>query len=110
VFGVSDGTDYLAGVVTNKDGGDGFGAVSLPDGIFSADAVKLLDATDPAVHRLDADGYDVDAIGACWLQTGDETAWGAACDGNGTPFVDRGNWATYFTYTVNPCAGECSGD
>jgi hypothetical protein len=110
VFGVSDGTDYLAGVVTNKDGGDGLGAVSLPASLFSVDAVKLLDATDPAIHAANGDGYDVDAIGACWLQTGDETAWAAACDGNGTQFDDKRGWATYFTYTVNRCAGECSGD
>jgi hypothetical protein len=110
VFGVEDGTDYYAGVVTNKDGGDGRGAVSLPDDITTVEAVKLLDDTDPTIHEDNADGYDVDAIGACWLYGGDETAWGAACDGNGTRFVDRGNWGTYFKYTITPCAGECSGD
>ena len=102
VFGVDDGTDYYAGTVTNQDNGTGLGAIGLPDGIGTADAVKLLDDTDPAIHANNADGYDVDAIGACWLQTGEETAWGDGCDG--TQFVDRRGWATYFTYTINPCA------
>ena len=105
VFGVDDGMDYFAGVVTNQDGGDGFGAVSLPDGVTTVEAVKLLDATDPALHAANGDGYDVDAIGACWLQAGEETAWGDGCEG--TQFVDDRGWATYFTYTINPCAPPC---
>lgn len=102
VFGVDDGTDYFAGVVTNHDGGDGLGAADLPMGVTTAQYVKLLDATDPAIHSADADGYDVDAVGACYLLLGEETAWGDGC--SGTEFPSRGGWATYFEYTVNACA------
>ena len=107
VFGVEDGTDYSAGVVTNKDGGDGLGVANLPDWVTTVDAVKLLDATDPALFstRHDADGYDVDAIGACYLLRGSETAWGDGCDG--TRLVERGNWGTYFTYPISACAPSC---
>lgn len=105
VFGVENGTDYFAGVVTNKDGGDGLGTADLPSGITTVDAVKLLDDTDPGPHSGNADGYDVDAIGACWLMTGEETAWGDGCDG--TQFVTGRGWATYFTYEINGCAPEC---
>lgn len=105
VFGVNDGTDYFAGIVTNTDGGTGFGSVDLPMGMTTFDSVKLLDATDPAIFRAPGDGYDVDAIGACYLFLGEETAWGDGC--YGTRFVDKGNWGTYFTYTINRCADEC---
>jgi hypothetical protein len=33
-----------------------------------------------------------------------ETTWGAASDSNGIPFPGS-NWATYFTYEVEPCNG-----
>lgn len=102
IFGQLGGSDYFSGVVTNKDGGTGLGAAGLPAGLTSADSVKLLDATDPAIHSSNADGYDVDAIGACYLLLGEETAWGDGCDG--TEFAADRGWATYFEYTVNACA------
>jgi hypothetical protein len=101
VFGVKDGTDYLGGVVSNNDGGDGLGSVDLGGGMTTFDSVKLEDATDWAIHASNADGYDVDAVGACYLLTGEETAWGDGCTGE--PFVDS-TWGTYFSYTINECA------
>lgn len=102
MFGVEGGTDYFAGVVTNHDNATGLGSAALPMASSTVDFVKLLDATDPALHGGNADGYDVDAIGACYLFLGGETAWGDGCAG--TELVADRGWATYFTYTVNACA------
>ena len=102
VFGRLDGTDYFAGVVTNKDNGTGLGSAGLPMGLTQTDFVKLLDATDPAIHSSNADGYDIESIGACYLFLGDETAWGDGCDG--AEFVSDRGWATYIEYPVNACA------
>lgn len=102
IFGVSGGSDYFAGVVTNKDNGTGLGSAGLPMAVETVDAVKLLDATDPAIHAGNADGYDVDAIGACYLFLGEETAWGDGCFG--TEFTARRGWATWLEYPLNACA------
>lgn len=67
----------------------------------SALYVKVVDTTDPNLFWGDADGFDLNAVEALHdvvritLREGDETAWGA-----GERFVARGNWATYFTYTI----------
>ena len=111
VFGVAGGMDYFAGVVTNKDGGDGVGSVDLPGDKSMVDFVKVLDTTDPAnfpgSYSGDSipDGYDVNAIGACWLFYGEETAWGDGCEGE--PISEQGNWGTQFEYTVNDLAPTC---
>lgn len=107
VFGVNGSTDYFAGVVSNNDAPDGLGSANLPDGMTTFDSVKLLDATVPSLFdsRPTADAYDVDAVGACYLLLSDETAWGDGCDG--TRFVEKGNWGTYITYTINDCAEGC---
>lgn len=94
----ADGDWYLAGEVTNKDNGTGIGSVSIPDGILLVNAVKLVDSTDDPNLSGSADGYDVDAVGACYLVEQEETAWGDGCEGE--RFTERGNWATYFTYHV----------
>lgn len=101
VFGVKDEVDYFGGDVTNNDGGDGLGSVDLQGGMTTFDSVKLVDATDWNIHADNADGYDVDAVGACYLLTGEETAWGDGCSGE--RFVDS-TWGTYFYYTINGCA------
>ncbi len=58
--------------------------------------VKIVDQTDPTLHSGNADAFDFDAVcgGPCY-QEETETAWG-----DGYRFVDQGNWATYFNYTV----------
>jgi len=93
----ADGDWYLAGEVTNKDNGTGIGSVSIPDGILLVNAVKLVDSTDDPNLSGSADGYDVDAVGACYLVEQEETAWGDGCDGTSFPGE---NWATYFMYHV----------
>ncbi|GEM_PF-3352109 len=91
---VADGTEQYAGTVTNHDDG-GVGTVSIPDDSLCVDAVKLVDATDPLLFgQPDADGYDLDSVGACYLCAADETAWAKGPDFPGA------NWATYFTYKV----------
>jgi hypothetical protein len=85
------------GVVTNE--GSGVGSVSIPDVLSTSNYVKLEDVTQKSdfLSKPNADGYDVDAVGACYLYAGEETAWG-----DGTEFVGK-NWATYITYTVRCC-------
>lgn len=102
IFGMLDDTSYYAGEVTNHDNGTGLGEVSLPDGVDHVDVMMAMDATDLAIHRAYTDAYDVDAIGACYMLEGEETAWGDGC--TGTEFSNRRGWATYFEYTVNDCA------
>jgi len=57
--------------------------------------VKIVDQTDPELHSGSADAFDLDAVcgGPCYQY---ETAWG-----DGERFVEKGNWATYFTYKTN---------
>ena len=101
VLAVEEDTEYLAGTVTNKDNGTGLGCVGLPSSLSTAEAIKVEDMTDSALHNSTADAYDIDSIGACWLYMGDETAWGGACyEGEGTRFVDKGSWGTYFEYEI----------
>jgi hypothetical protein len=99
----ADDTDTLFAQVSNKANGTGYACVDLPGGVNTTDSVKMTDHTDPNVFNGDniADGYDLDWVGACYLYLGDETAWGAACyDGEGTRFVDKGNWGTFFQYEI----------
>lgn len=104
VFGMQDGMPYFAGEVTNNYGTDGTDYADLPAPKTVFDSVTFVDTTDPSVHGNNADGYDLDAVGACYLLLGEETAWGDGCDG--TRFTEKGNWGTYFYYTINECA-EC---
>jgi len=91
----ADGLWYPASEVSNKDNGTGIGRISIPDGILLVDGVKLIDSTnDPRLGAL-ADGYDVDAVGACYLFDQQQTAWA-----DGDRFTKRGSWATYFTYEI----------
>lgn len=101
VFGMQDGMQYFAGVVTNNLGSDGTDSVGLPDPKTSFDAVMLFDTTDPAAHTATADGFDLDAVAACYQLLGEETAWGDGCAGTSFP---GSNWGTWFTYTINDCA------
>lgn len=100
---VGEDSFVAAGQVRNHDDFDGsspgVGAVGIPDGIIAIDAVKLVDATDPDdFSNGDADGYDVDAVGASCLVDQEETAWGDGCR-----FTDRGNWATYTVVGSDVC-------
>ena len=98
VYVLHDGEWVQAGTfVSNKDdvSGPGTGAVAIPDGIQYADAVMLVDNTDPSIHNANGDGYDVDGIGASYTFVGEETAWA-----DGERFSERGSWATYFVYSL----------
>lgn len=95
VYVIVGGVEHYAGTVTNHND-DGMGMVSIPDSLLYVDAVKLVDNStpsdfsDPAYEN--ADGYDVDAVGACYLYH-EENAWG-----EGEQFGE--GWAMYFTYTI----------
>jgi len=57
--------------------------------------VKIVDQTDPTLQLGDtADAFDIDAVCGepCYQE---ETAWA-----DGTRFVQKGNWATYFQYCM----------
>jgi len=56
--------------------------------------VRICDTTDSSLFGSGANAFDLDAIEAEYYCE-KETAWGA-----GTRFVDKGNWATYFTYDL----------
>ena len=107
------GDTTLIDEVSNRANGTGLACVDLPEDIQTVDLVTLYDVTNPDPHNATADAYDVDWVGACYLFLGEETAWGAACyDGEGTRFVEEGNWGTYFNYRVVPngCALASYGD
>ncbi|MFY1112186.1 MAG: hypothetical protein AB3K77_10970 [Methanosarcinaceae archaeon] len=59
--------------------------------------IKIVDTSDPSEHNSNADGYDLNAIQSLQdcIEVTEETAWG-----NGTPFLEKGNWAMYFTYDI----------
>jgi len=99
VYAMSGGTPYFAGTVSNHDSSDGRSTVAIPSSLMCVDAVKLVDATDPALFgsRPNADGFDLDAVGACYLCEGDETGWA-----EGTEIRPNRNWAMYFSVTI-PC-------
>ena len=100
VYGVTDEAGSLLGTVSNRANNTGLACVDLD--ADTAEAVKLVDVTDPTIHNDNADGYDIDWIGACYLYLGDETAWGAACYADeGERISSRGNWGTQFTYTID---------
>ena len=98
VYVIINDKECYAGTVTNHDA-DGVGTVSIPDDLSYVDAVKLVDNTNPDDFDevpKPSDGYDLDAVGACYLYFlyHEETAWGDGYDFPGN------NWAMYFTYTV----------
>lgn len=96
-----DDADLLIATVSNRVNNTGHACVDLPGSVQTSDFVKLEDNTDPYIHSANADGYDVDFVAACYLYLGEETAWGAACiEDEGTRFVEKGNWGTYFNYTI----------
>jgi len=69
--------------------------------------VKVVDTTPIEAMPADGDGFDLNTIQAlqdCYDCTiYDETAWGA-----GTRFTPKGNWATYFLYTVEEVVEPCN--
>jgi len=70
VYVSQDGTTWeKAGTVDNGYGQSGYGLVSLPEDLTWVLYVKILDTTDPTPHRGDADGYDLDAVGAFYPST-----------------------------------------
>jgi len=91
VYVIANGMEHYAGTVNSKDN-NGIGHVSIPVGLVYVDSVKLVDATDPVLFgtRATADGYDLDAVGACYLLYQEESAWG-----EGPGFYGK-NWAMYF--------------
>ena len=73
-------------------------------GLTSTDRIRIVDTTDHELfdgtvgsRRGNADGFDLDGVQALQdcTEIKRETAWG-----DGDRFVDQGNWAMYFTYTV----------
>lgn len=104
VYVISDGDEYDAGTVTNHDD-NGVGSVSIPDELLCVDAVKLVDDTyvSDFVGMPNADGYDLDAVGACYLFGGEETAWG-----DGDDFPGK-NWATCIVYQPDCTSVQGSG-
>ena len=102
VYVIVNSAAYLAGTVRSSDQGNGIGTVSIPDEFVYVDAVKVVDTTDKSWHLLlgyAGDGYDIDAVDACYLVEQEETAWGY-CEENGGEFPGK-NWATYLTYHVH---------
>ena len=98
---IIDGKEYFAGNVKSSDQGSGIGIVSIPDEFFQVDAIKVVDSTDKSWHvslGYAGDGYDIDAVDACYLVEQKETAWGW-CEDNGGEFQGK-NWATFITYHV----------
>lgn len=61
VYVSQDGSSWTyVGTVNNK----GQNTVGLPSDMLWARYVKIVDATNPAIHSNDADGFDLDAVGA----------------------------------------------
>jgi len=71
--------------------------------------VKVVDITPIGTMPNDGDGFDLNTIVALHdcveCITYDETAWAF-----GERFTDRGNWATYFTYTITCVTNGGNGD
>jgi len=59
--------------------------------------IKVEDTTNPTPHRSNADAFDLEAVVSLQdcIEIEEETAWG-----DGDRFTPKGNWATYFEYTV----------
>jgi len=60
--------------------------------------IRVVDTTDPIDHEgITSDAFDLEAIVSLQdcIEIMEETAWA-----DGTRFVQKGNWATYFTYEV----------
>lgn len=66
VYVSQNGSDWqFVGTISNQDNGTGVSLVDIgPSGYDWIQYVKLVDATNPAIHSATADGYDVDAIDA----------------------------------------------
>lgn len=111
VFASQDGVDWTSlGFATN---GRALPASSGPSSTQTdldlgelkwATYIKLVDATAVDIWggRSNADSFDIDGIGALQACIVDESAWGDACEADGTPagigFPGK-NWAVYFEYT-----------
>lgn len=97
-----DGVWHPAGTITNHDGGDGVGKISIPEALLYVEAVRITDTTNPEDYPVPpyyiADAYDIDAVDACFLLVQEETAWAGTEPGE-LPFPGK-NWATYFNYHV----------
>lgn len=101
VYAFAGGDFHFSGFVANINPGGMF-AVNLPDDVVSAEALVLIDISVPDMFDAlpDEDGLDLDAVLTCRLYEQEETAWG-----DGLPFAGA-NWATYFTYVMQPCVVE----
>ncbi len=63
--------------------------------------IKVENTTDPIDHQgIVSDAFDLEAVVSLQdcIEIMEETAWGDGCEGE--RFVERGNWATFFEYTV----------
>lgn len=97
-----------AGEVSNKDtinGWDGLGTVGIPSDIIAVEEVKIVDTTDASIHGDNANGYDLNAVGADCIQDQEETAWGDGCE-----FTDKGSWAMYTEYDSEDDICGCGDD
>ncbi|MDO8107087.1 hypothetical protein Q6348_07735 [Isoptericola sp. b441] len=74
--------------------------VSLPAGIPYADAVRITDDTDPALHIGSADGFDLDAVKAHQLVDATASGW---ADTYGV--LVGNNWSMYLPYSLS-CAQD----
>jgi len=108
VYVIVDGIEYFAGSVSSSDQENGIGTVSIPEEFAYVDAVKIVDTTDKAWHLslgFKGDGYDLDAVDACFLVVQEETAWSGGELENVQDFPGA-NWATWIEYYVMSCPGE----
>lgn len=94
VWALYNGSWTMLGVASSRatDGVSGVDLGALP----YAEQIRLVDVTSEAGYISGGvqgyDGFDVNAVDASALTTGQETGWG-----EGTQF-DGMNWATYMTY------------
>jgi len=93
VYVSQDGTTWVyAGTVDNGYGQSGYGLVSLPEALTWVLYVQIVDTTDPNPHRGDADGYDLDAVGALYPST-----WALIdIDPDTLNLKSKGNWITCY--------------
>jgi len=90
-----EGTTWtLLGTATNLGAGNQRPSEFDLGDLEWAKYIKIVDTTDPEPHAGNADGFDLNAVGALQHCIQEETAWGAGLDFPGK------NWATYFIYTV----------
>jgi len=99
IYVSADGAEWTYLGEANNDG-QSWSNTPVPN-VFTLEEcikyVKICDTSNPSLFGSGANAFDLDAIEGQYFCK-KETAWGA-----GTRFVEKGNWATYFEYTVEGC-------